>query len=107
VLIYFWIIKIMATTVGETFADYLNVDLGFGLNNTTWVMAALLAVTLGAQFRARGYIPGVYWLAVVFISVLGTLITDNLTDNLGRSCSRSRWVRRRATWWPRSSRRAS
>src|SRR3954454_21919118 len=83
VTLYFWVIKIMATTVGETFADYLNVDLGFGLNNTTYVMAALLIVTLGFQFRARKYVPGIYWLAVVFISVVGTLITDNLTDSAG------------------------
>jgi uncharacterized membrane-anchored protein len=83
VTLYFWIIKILATTVGETFADYLNVDLGFGLNNTTYVMGALLIATLGFQFRANRYVPGIYWLAVVFISVVGTLITDNLTDNLG------------------------
>jgi uncharacterized membrane-anchored protein len=85
VTLYFWIIKIMATTVGETFADYLNVDLGFGLNNTSYVMGALLLGTLGFQFKAKRYVPGVYWLAVVFISVVGTLITDNLTDNLGVS----------------------
>jgi len=85
VTLYFWIIKIMATTVGETFADYLNVDLGFGLDNTTYVMGALLLGTLGLQFRAKRYVPGIYWLAVVFISVVGTLITDNLTDNLGVS----------------------
>jgi len=83
VTLYFWIIKILATTVGETFADYLNVNLGFGLNNTTYVMGALLLVTLGFQFKATKYVPGVYWLAIVFISVVGTLITDNLTDNFG------------------------
>jgi uncharacterized membrane-anchored protein len=85
VTLYFWIIKILATTVGETFADFLNVDLGFGLNNTTYVMGALLLGTLTFQFRAKKYVPGIYWLAVVFISVVGTLITDNLTDNLGVS----------------------
>jgi len=83
VTLYFWIIKIMATTVGETFADYLNVNLGFGLNNTTYVMGALLLGTLGFQFQAKRYVPGIYWLAIVFISVVGTLITDNLTDNFG------------------------
>ena len=83
VTFYFWVIKIMATTVGETFADYLNVDLGFGLNNTTYVMGALLLVTLGFQFKAKKYVPSVYWLAIVFISVVGTLITDNLTDSFG------------------------
>jgi uncharacterized membrane-anchored protein len=79
----FWIIKVLATTVGETFADFLNVQLGFGLTLTSIVMAAALAVVLVFQFRLRQYRPAVYWLAVVLISVVGTLITDNLTDNLG------------------------
>ena len=81
----FWVIKIMATTVGETFADFLNVKLNFGLVGTSIVMAALLLAALFAQLRARRYIPWLYWLVVVFISVVGTLITDNLTDNLGIS----------------------
>jgi uncharacterized membrane-anchored protein len=83
VTIFFWLIKIMATTVGETFADYLNVTLGFGLSKTSVVMTVLLLLALAAQFATRKYIPATYWLAVVLISVLGTLITDNLTDNLG------------------------
>jgi uncharacterized membrane-anchored protein len=82
VTIFFWIIKILCTTVGETAADYLNVNLGFGLNGTTYVTGALLAVVLFFQFRLHEYVPGVYWLAVVLISVFGTLITDNLSDNL-------------------------
>ena len=83
VTLYFWVIKILATTVGETAADYLGVNLGWGLTTTTAVMAALLAVALAFQFRAPKYVPGIYWLAVVLISVVGTLITDNLVDNLG------------------------
>src|SRR3954469_15298194 len=83
VTLYFWIIKILCTTVGETAADFLNVDLGFGLNNTTYVTGALLLATLGFQFKATRYKPAVYWLAVVLLSVVGTLITDNLTDNFG------------------------
>ncbi len=83
VTLFFWIIKILATTVGETFADYLNDTLGFGLTNTTIVMAAALLVTLVAQFATRRYVPPIYWLAIVFISVVGTLITDNLTDRFG------------------------
>ena len=81
----FWIIKIMATTVGETFADFLNVKLGFGLGGTSIVMGLFLLAALAAQLRARRYIPWLYWLVVVFISVVGTLITDNLTDTLGIS----------------------
>ncbi|WP_028403467.1 membrane protein [Ectobacillus panaciterrae] len=83
VTIFFWIIKIMATTVGETAADFLNFNLHWGLTNTTLVMSVLLLITLFFQFRSRKYVPRVYWLAVVLISVVGTLVTDNLTDNLG------------------------
>ncbi len=81
--LYFWIIKILCTTVGETAADYLNDTLGFGLTGTSIVMGALLVIVLFFQFRAKKYIPSIYWVAVVLISVVGTLITDNLSDNLG------------------------
>jgi uncharacterized membrane-anchored protein len=80
VTLYFWVIKILCTTVGETAADYLNDNLGFGLTNTTYVAGALLVALLVAQFSVRRYIPGLYWSVVVVISVFGTLITDNLTD---------------------------
>ena len=80
---YFWVIKVLCTTVGETFADNLNENLGLGLTNTSYIMAAVLIAVLVAQFRARRYIPGIYWLAVVLISVVGTLISDNLVENYG------------------------
>lgn len=80
VTLFFWVIKIMCTTVGETAADYLNENLGFGLTNTTYVSGALLAVILLVQLRLRRYVPVAYWSAVVVISVFGTLITDNMTD---------------------------
>src|SRR3954471_22092492 len=80
VTFYFWLIKIMCTTVGETAADYLNDNLGFGLTKTTIVTGGLLIVLLFFQFRARRYVPAIYWSVVVVISVFGTLITDNMTD---------------------------
>src|SRR4249920_1278897 len=83
VTLYFWIIKVLCTTVGETAADLMNEELGLGLTNTTYIMSAALIAILIAQFRSRKYIPGVYWLAVVLISIVGTLITDNLVDNAG------------------------
>ncbi len=83
VTLYFWVIKILCTTVGETAADYLNETLGFGLNNTSILMTALLLVALGFQFRARKYVPGIYWLSVVLISVVGTLLSDKLADDMG------------------------
>jgi uncharacterized membrane-anchored protein len=83
ITLYFWVIKILCTTVGETAADLLNENLGLGLTNTTYIMAVALIAILVFQFRARKYVPGIYWLAVVLISVVGTLFSDNLVDNLG------------------------
>jgi len=83
VTVYFWIIKLLCTTVGESFADYVNETLGFGLTNTTLLFSAALVVALVAQFRLNRYVPGIYWLAVVLIGVVGTLLTDNLTDARG------------------------
>ena len=83
VTLYFWIIKIMATTVGETAADFLNTNLNLGLTNTSILMAALLVAALVGQFRKDRYVPWIYWVAVVLISVVGTLITDNITDHFG------------------------
>jgi len=77
---YFWIIKVLATTVGETFADFLNTKLGLGLNGTSVATFIFLAVVLVFQFKGKGYQPPIYWLAIVLISIAGTLVTDNLTD---------------------------
>lgn len=81
----FWIIKLLAVTMGETAADYLAVNMGLGLTATSIIMTVVLAVALALQFRQRRYVPWSYWLAVVLISVVGTLVTDNLVDNLGVS----------------------
>jgi uncharacterized membrane-anchored protein len=83
VIVYFWIIKVLATTVGETVADFLNVKLHFGLTGTSLAMGTLLAVFLALQLRSRQYVAWLYWVNVVLISVVGTLITDNLVDNFG------------------------
>ena len=85
ITLFFWVIKVLCTTIGETAADFLNSTLNLGLNGTSLVMGALLIVVLFFQFKAKKYIPSIYWLAVVLLSVVGTLITDNLTDNLGIS----------------------
>ncbi|MBF4600519.1 hypothetical protein ITJ55_06830 [Frigoribacterium sp. VKM Ac-1396] len=85
VTLAFWVVKVLCTTVGETFADFLNDGLGLGLTVTSLVMTAMLVVALVLQFRSRRYVPWVYWLTVVLISVVGTLLTDTLTDSLGVS----------------------
>ncbi|MBI2717389.1 MAG: hypothetical protein HY245_04500 [Rhizobiales bacterium] len=83
VTVDFWLIKLMAVTVGETAADYLAVNLGYGLSATSWFMSAVLAVALIIQFSQKKYVPWSYWLAVVLVSIVGTLVTDNMVDNLG------------------------
>jgi uncharacterized membrane-anchored protein len=83
VTVDFWLIKLMAVTVGETAADYLAVNLGLGLPMTSAIMSGVLVVALVLQFAQKRYVPWAYWLAVVLISVVGTLLTDNLVDNFG------------------------
>lgn len=77
----FWLIKLMAVTMGETAADYLTVNLGFGLTTTSLIMTAILIGALVLQFSQKRYVPWSYWLSVVLISIVGTLVTDNLVDN--------------------------
>ena len=85
VVLAFWVVKVLATTVGETAADLLSTTLGLGLTGTTMVMTAVTLIALGAQLTARRYVPALYWTTVVLISVVGTLATDQLVDGLGVS----------------------
>ena len=89
ITIFFWIIKIMATTVGETGADFLSTTLKLGLIYTSYVMWALLIVSLILQIVQKRYIPAFYWVTVFFMSIVGTLVTDNMIDNLGISLEMS------------------
>ncbi|MFI2650746.1 hypothetical protein [Micromonospora fulviviridis] len=81
----FWVIKVLSTTIGETFADYLAVNVGLGPAITDAVMIAVLVVALVIQFRTRAYTPWIYWLCVVLVSIVGTQLTDFFTDTLGVS----------------------
>ncbi len=83
VTVYFWLIKVLSTTVGETVADFLSQNLNLGEQTTALIMSAVLVTALVAQFRTSRYVAGVYWVTVVLVSIVGTLITDNLADNYG------------------------
>jgi uncharacterized membrane-anchored protein len=85
ITIAFWIIKILCTTIGETAADFLNSNLHLGLTGTTIVMSFVLVAALIAQFKSNTYMPTRYWAVVVLVSIVGTLVTDNLSDNFGVS----------------------
>jgi uncharacterized membrane-anchored protein len=82
VTLVFWIIKIMATTVGETGADFLIFNFHLGLTITSAIMSVLLLIALFVQVRMKTYVPSIYWIAVVMISIVGTLLTDNLSDKM-------------------------
>ena len=82
ITVWFWIIKILCTTVGESFADWINMTLGVGLNATALIFTAVFGVVLAWQLSLNRYVPFAYWLTVVVVSVTGTLYTDILTDVL-------------------------
>jgi len=81
----FWLLKILSTTVGETGADFLSYNLGLGLDITSLIMGGLLVASLLIQFKLRRYVPVSYWTVVILMSIVGTLITDLLVDDLGVS----------------------
>ena len=83
IVIWFWVIKILCTTVGETFADWINMTLGVGLTTTALIFTGVMAVVLLIQMLLRRYVPFPYWLTVVVLSITGTLYTDILTDQMG------------------------
>ena len=83
ITIWFWIIKILCTTVGESFADFINSALGFGLEATAIIFTVVTAIVLTIQLRLREYRPAPYWLTVVVMSITGTLYTDILIDDVG------------------------
>lgn len=78
----FWLIKILSTTVGETGADYLAVHVGLGASLTAICMTGLLIAALLLQLTRHAYVPWIYWLTVVLVSIVGTQLTDLLTDKL-------------------------
>ncbi len=82
ITITFWIIKVLSTTVGETGADFLSDNLGLGLGWTTIIMTIALLTVLAVQFKLKKYIPVSYWTVVIGMSIVGTLFTDYLVDEM-------------------------
>lgn len=83
VTLLFWLIKIAATTLGETGGDALSMSLGFGYLAATGVFAALFAAGVGAQIAARRFHPALYWTALVASTTVGTTLADFATRSLG------------------------
>jgi uncharacterized membrane-anchored protein len=83
VTLTFWIVKILATTVGETGGDALSMTLKLGYLVSTLIFLGFFAVTLTAQIASRRYHPLFYWLVVVATTTLGTTTSDYLDRTLG------------------------
>ena len=83
--ILFWVIKIVSTTVGETAADYVSVNLDLGLVSTTILMGLITIAVTFWNFKQKKYFPPSYWFLIVMMSIEGTLITDLLVEQFGIS----------------------
>jgi uncharacterized membrane-anchored protein len=83
--VLFWVIKIFSTTVGETAADYVSVNLNLGLIVTAIIMGVITIVATIWNFKQKKYFSPSYWLLIVMMSIEGTLITDLLVDQLNIS----------------------
>jgi uncharacterized membrane-anchored protein len=78
----FWLVKICATTVGETGGDAVSMTLKLGYEVATLIFLAFFVVTLAAQVRARRYHPAIYWLVVVATTTVGTTTSDFIDRTL-------------------------
>ena len=79
--IFFWIVKILSTTVGETVADFISVDMNVGLMLTTLLMGLITVIGIFWNFKIKKYFAPAYWFLIVMMSIEGTLITDVLVDD--------------------------
>lgn len=79
----FWIVKCLATTLGETGGDAVSMQLDLGYAVGTLIFLAFFAVTLAAQVRADRYRPAIYWLVVVATTTVGTTTSDLFDRTLG------------------------
>jgi len=79
----FWIMKILATTLGETAGDYLSMSLGLGYYVALAVTFTILVVVLAVQVTSRRYHPLLFWLAIISTTTAGTEISDFMDRSLG------------------------
>jgi uncharacterized membrane-anchored protein len=83
VTLMFWVIKICATTLGETGGDALSMTLRLGYAISTGIFALLFLVTVSAQIIAKAYYPFLYWAVIVSTTTVGTTMSDYLTRSAG------------------------
>ncbi|GAB3034680.1 membrane protein [Oleiagrimonas citrea] len=79
----FWIIKILATTLGETGGDAVTMSMGLGYLLGTLIFAGVFVVAVVAQIRAKGFQPALYWFAIIASTTVGTTLADFSDRSLG------------------------
>ena len=79
----FWVIKVIATTLGETGGDAVTMTLGLGYLVGTAIFAALFVVAVAAQIMARRFHPFLYWAVIVATTTAGTTLADFFDRSLG------------------------
>ncbi len=83
VTLLFWVIKILATTLGETGGDALSMSMGLGYLVSTGIFAAVFLVAVAAQVKARSFRPGLYWTTIIATTTVGTTLADFADRSLG------------------------
>ena len=83
VTLIFWIIKILATTLGETGGDALSMSMNLGYLVSTGIFAAIFAVAVIVQVLAKKFHPVVYWTTIVATTTVGTTLADFVDRSLG------------------------
>jgi uncharacterized membrane-anchored protein len=83
VVLGFWIIKILATTLGETAGDELSMSLNLGYAVSSFIFIAIFLVAVAAQIRAKAFHPFLYWIVIVATTTAGTTMADFADRSLG------------------------
>jgi uncharacterized membrane-anchored protein len=83
VTLAFWVVKILATTLGETAGDAVSMSMGLGYLVSTGLFAALFAVAVALQMRARQFHPVLYWFTIIATTTVGTTLADFVDRSLG------------------------
>jgi uncharacterized membrane-anchored protein len=83
VTVAFWVMKICATTLGETAGDLFSMTLGVGYAISSIVLVAMFLLALAAQMKARAFHPALYWTVVLLTSTAGTTLSDFMDRTLG------------------------
>jgi uncharacterized membrane-anchored protein len=76
ITLYFWIIKIAATTLGETGGDALSMSMNWGYLASTGLFAIIFLIAVMMQISAKGFHPFLYWVTIVATTTVGTTLAD-------------------------------